>query len=225
MTSVPRQTTQGYFSRVTPRTDEHALRLLCEQGYHLHQTLWRLFAEHGIQQRDFLYRICETGPASYLYVVSQRPPQQSQPLWQVTTKTYAPKLVINQKLVFSLRANPVITRRSLSNAKTARHDVVMDAKVHPDRYANSSDPVRTAGLKWLEERAARCGFRVERLNIDGYRQHKLHKRRGKTPVTFSTLDFDGILTVTDGGLLTQTLFNGLGPAKGFGCGLMLVKPA
>jgi CRISPR system Cascade subunit CasE len=101
----------------------------------------------------------------------------------------------------------------------------MDAKVHPDLYPNSPDPVRAAGLKWLEERAERFGFHVEGLNIDGYRQHKLYKRRSKTPITFSTLDFDGILTVTDSGLLTQTLFNGLGPAKGFGCGLLLVKPA
>jgi len=49
----------------------------------------------------------------------------------------------------------------------------------------------------------------------------LYKKQGR--ITFSTLDFSGILGVTDPGQFRNTLFNGIGPAKGFGCGLMMVK--
>jgi CRISPR system Cascade subunit CasE len=38
------------------------------------------------------------------------------------------------------------------------------------------------------------------------------------PVTF-----EGLLRVTDGNAFVSLLKNGLGPAKAFGCGLMLVK--
>jgi CRISPR system Cascade subunit CasE len=35
--------------------------------------------------------------------------------------------------------------------------------------------------------------------------------------------FEGLLRVTDGNAFVSLLKNGIGPAKAFGCGLMLVK--
>jgi len=45
------------------------------------------------------------------------------------------------------------------------------------------------------------------------------------PATFptSTVDFQGILTVTDPELFRKALYEGLGKSKAFGCGLMLVR--
>jgi CRISPR system Cascade subunit CasE len=37
------------------------------------------------------------------------------------------------------------------------------------------------------------------------------------------MDFRGILTVTDTEKFTDTLMQGLGKAKAFGCGLMLIR--
>ncbi len=42
-------------------------------------------------------------------------------------------------------------------------------------------------------------------------------------IRFSTLDFEGILTVENTNEFTRMLFAGIGPAKAFGCGLMLVR--
>ena len=39
----------------------------------------------------------------------------------------------------------------------------------------------------------------------------------------STLDFSGLLTVTAPEKFLSALYGGIGPAKGFGCGLLLVK--
>ena len=70
------------------------------------------------------------------------------------------------------------------------------------------------------------GFQLHQdsLRVDSYRLHRFHKepRRGK-PVRFSTLEMSGMLTVTDAARLTTTLFNGIGPGKGYGCGLLLVR--
>jgi CRISPR system Cascade subunit CasE len=64
---------------------------------------------------------------------------------------------------------------------------------------------------------------LEVLRVSGYRQYRLLKARGKSPIRFSSLDFDGVLTVTEPDRLCQTLFDGIGPAKAFGCGLLLVR--
>ncbi len=49
------------------------------------------------------------------------------------------------------------------------------------------------------------------------------KRNGGKQVSLSTLEFNGVLTVADPKLFLETLYEGIGPAKGFGCGLMLVR--
>lgn len=49
---------------------------------------------------------------------------------------------------------------------------------------------------------------------------------GKHPATdqFSSVDYTGMLTVTDPGLFLQRLSQGYGKSRAFGCGLMLIKP-
>lgn len=50
---------------------------------------------------------------------------------------------------------------------------------------------------------------------------------GKTPrqlIQFSSVDYTGMLTVTDPGLFLQRLSQGYGKSRAFGCGLMLIKP-
>lgn len=55
---------------------------------------------------------------------------------------------------------------------------------------------------------------------EGYTQH-----RGKADeLRFSSVDFNGELTVADATAFTATLTRGVGHAKAFGCGLLLVKP-
>jgi CRISPR system Cascade subunit CasE len=85
-------------------------------------------------------------------------------------------------------------------------------------------------MAWLKEKEKEFGFFVEdskekpQVRVDGYIQRKLYKGRGTRPITFSTLDFDGALTVTDPDLfVAKCLFTGIGPAKAFGCGLTLVR--
>ena len=43
------------------------------------------------------------------------------------------------------------------------------------------------------------------------------------PDTFNLLDFEGVLTVVEPGLFIDALNIGIGSAKAFGCGLMMVK--
>jgi CRISPR system Cascade subunit CasE len=112
-----------------------------------------------------------------------------------------------------------------------RHDVVMDAKqrlrwkeLHPEERPALNTLAYEAGTTWLASRAETHGFNIApaTLLVDGYRTHTVHRRR-RTPICLSTLDFTGVLTVVDPEKFLSTLYGGIGPAKGFGCGLLLVK--
>ena len=48
--------------------------------------------------------------------------------------------------------------------------------------------------------------------------------RGSNEVTLSTTMYDGALTVTDADRMRAALCQGIGRAKGFGCGLLTVAP-
>ncbi len=117
--------------------------------------------------------------------------------------------------------------------KVIRHDVVMEAKckidyrnLPPEKRPHVATLIHDTGIEWLENKGREFGFAVDRscTRADGYLQHRFLKKRGGKPVTFSTLDFDGFLSVKDPEIFVEKcLFTGIGPAKGFGCGLMLVR--
>jgi CRISPR system Cascade subunit CasE len=219
------------FSRVMPREDlgwsqvEKFMRL---DPYGQHQAVWQLFDLPPGAARTgtaFLFRHEWHGDLPVFYILSRNTPQDRAGLWNIQSKLYTPQLETGDRLHFKLRVNPVVTR----NGK--RHDVVMDAKQRlrwkelcPEERPSLNVLAYEAGTAWLAGRAEKHGFIIApaSLLVDGYRTYTVH-RRGRTPICFSTLGFSGVLTVVDSGKFLSTLYGGIGPAKGFGCGLLLVK--
>lgn len=132
--------------------------------------------------------------------------------------------------------------------KVIRHDVVMQAKKQllaehgyskEAKWADWKDDINKPLLyelvqkhcaEWLDGVAKKHGFEIaltheeepqRKLQVDAYEQNKAGKR--DHTIRFSTVDFSGELLVTDPELFQQALCNGLGHAKAFGCGLMLVR--
>ena len=195
-------------------------------GHHL---IWSLFTEGaGGQERDFLWR--EEGRGAY-YILSRRPPRDRHGLFDVSPpKTFAPELREGDVLTFSLRANPVIRRHDPARGRSAKHDVVMDA-LHPippsARASHRLAEVRTRGLAWLGRQGGSAGFRVSEqgVRVDGYDQHRVARGGGRPPMSFSTVDFEGRLTVEAPLDFLAAIRRGFGSAKGYGCGLMLIRLA
>ncbi len=225
-----------YFSKVLLQGDAANLNelanLAVRDGYRMHQYLWRLFEGDAQQDRDFIFRHEDVSSLPCFYIVSAREPRDKKGLWDIKPKEYSPQLVGGDQLAFRLRANPIVTRSAGMDSKTFRHDVVMDAKnklksdgIPKEQWPSLPELIQDAGFKWLDVRAEKLGFAIQegQVRVDGYRQHRLHKARQSRPIRFSTLEFNGVLTVADPGRFQQTLYEGVGPAKGFGCGLLMVK--
>jgi CRISPR system Cascade subunit CasE len=180
-------------------------------------------------------------------------PEDRSGVWQIEARQYRPDLRAGDRLGFKLRVNPVIlakTERSqeeqqawLKNRqannfkkkdptkKRIRHDVVMDAKlkmdwknISPDQRPTLAQVVYEAGSCWLLGRAEKlgCAFDASTVRVDGHDTWR--QRRGKK-IELSTLEFEGVLRVTESARFLGALLNGIGPAKAFGCGLMLVRRA
>lgn len=224
-----------YFSRITfnPHVDHQQLaRILCNNSYREHQVLWQLFDNDPNTKRDFLYRqVIEHGRVKY-YVLSNRMPVDKTEIWHIDPpKVYDPRLSQGQKLFFMLRVNPVVIATT-ANEKKQRHDVVMQEKKRigykqiPEKERPSLQQlVQQSSIKWLTARMDNNGFSLEpdQVIADGYQQHRNSINKQQHPIRYSTVDFQGILTVTNIDLFRKALFSGIGKSKAFGCGLLLIK--
>ncbi len=224
-----------YFSCISANPSmidpKHLAELVCTDGYCEHQYLWSLFNRDPNAKRDFLFRREQVNGWPRFYMISGRQPDKLDGVWNIERKEYKPKLQVGQKLAFSIRVNPVITRID-DDGKKKRHDVVMNLKKQTNYQVLSRKErppliqlVEQAGLEWLSKRAAKHGFSFEpkAVRIDSYNKIRTGKKRGNTSIRYSTLDFNGLLTVTDTVLFENALFKGIGPAKAFGCGLLLIR--
>lgn len=221
-----------FLSKVTLQSSAQAsleLAKLASNGvYSSHQLLWTLFKE--AQVREFLYRE-EMGPAGKpeFFVLSSTMPVADKTVLSVQSKAFQPQLSSGQRLGFKLRVNPTVCITD-SQGKSKRHDVLMHAKKQPEAKsmtaADLTIVMQHAAHSWIadERRLQSWGVELEALpDMISYEQHK-SKKRGGHNVQFSSVDFQGVLTVKEPELFLAQYAKGFGRAKALGCGLMLIRP-
>lgn len=229
-----------FFSLIapTPGNERDAAHTLLGGPYEEHRWLWRFFPGNADAKRDFLFRRSERDGMVRYHMVSARPPVSPDSAWTVQSREYAPRIAPGTRLQFELRANPVV--RTRRDGKACRDDVVMAEKkrlLHArglDRWADwvgedrpaLYDLVAQTCSSWLCRCGERDGFVLdqEALRVDAYQNHTEKRQLPRERrLRFSSVDFAGVLTVTDTDRLHEALVHGIGPAKAFGCGLLLVR--
>lgn len=195
-----------------------------QPGHHL---VWSLFADDTDRKRDFLWR--DETRAGVFLILSARHPEDRHGLFEIDEpKPFKPALEPGDRLRFSLRANPVVRRRHPSHRRSVKHDVVMDAlRSHAkgERAVQRFETIREQGFAWLDRQGTKSGFRIDSADVavDGYEQHRIARRGSAPAMLYSSLDFEGVLTVSDPDMLLPAISQGFGAAKAYGCGLMLIR--
>jgi CRISPR system Cascade subunit CasE len=214
-------------------------------AYTDHQLLWQFFPAPPGTARDFLFRRMDAAGNRRIpmfYCVAPRAPVAPHPAWRVEARPYAPALRAGEELRFEVRINPVSAHKR-ANGKSQRDDVVMHAKKAimqrhgaarwaevpaADRTPLYQLAAQTVGA-WFHGAdgsgglLARHGLRMlGGLQVDGYRQHEFARGGGK-PARVSTVDLSGLVQVVEPMAAVRALLGGIGHAKGFGCGLLLVR--
>lgn len=212
-----------FFSRVTLQPS--ALPTAMAEKWHRaevyasHQWLWQLFTQDD--RRRFLFREDRSVGVCRFYLLSSCAPRQDHSLFRVETKPWRPRLQAGMTLAFSLRANPVVMRQR------QRSDVLMDAKYRARQEGLGGEALwprqQQAASDWLARQGKQCGFEVEACRVDGYQRHQCHKPGQPHPIRFSSVDFEGLLRVTDAERFAQSVNQGVGKSRALGCGLLLLR--
>lgn len=187
--------------------------------YDWHDCLWQLFPEDREAKRDFLFRVeqAPVGQAAHILMQSEREPMPiAQDARLADKRDYPLLLREGQRLRFLLVANPV---------KTCK-----DQGEHP-RLNKKGEP-KNCRLPLLKEEEQRAWLErkiqgAARLEALALRPHPplYFRKKGDAPGKIIAVTFEGVLAVEEPNTLRSLIARGIGPAKGFGCGLMSVAKA
>ncbi len=214
-------------------------------GHHL---VWTLFGDDPARKRDFLWREDEQGR---FYILSSRLPEDRLGLFTVDPpRSFAPELRPGDRLRFALRVNATVARRTTDDRSRGKpRDVVMHALHLAGVPSGARAGARAALLDevargWLAARGAKHGFALspaasrddrdeeawessprDPFRVIGYRAMRIPRGAGAAPMRIGVLDLEGELVVDDPAKLVARIVTGFGRARGFGCGLMLIRRA
>ena len=189
--------------------------------YGVHRQLWRMFPgearetrKNGEEPRQgFLFRVEESRPGRFarLLVQSRRPPTGVPDLVLVGTRQVNPQPQVGQRLAFLVTANPIKTITDTERGQ---------------KPGKKSDKCRIPLIREEEQREwlirkLKGAAEVGAVTIQVH--PPLYFRKGNRAGKLVTVTYEGMLQVIDADTLSALLENGIGPAKGFGCGLMLVR--
>jgi CRISPR system Cascade subunit CasE len=199
-----------WLSQIHVGKDE-AARLRLNDTYAWHQRLWQVFSDTGEQERSFLFRIDDRHHRFRVLLLSPgAPSEQGWGTWQ--SKEVAPSFLQHDCYYFQLRANPTVKRVTRGDngerKKNGRRTAIYDA----------------GGLRdWIERKAIQSGFELLSFTSDPPIPYFFVKKghRGK----HIAVDFKGSLRVTNQERFERAFSKGIGPAKSFGFGLLMLQPA
>jgi len=199
----------SYLSQIHVGKAEAAV-LRLHDSYAWHRRLWLAFPGRDGETRSFLFRVDDKHDAFRILLLSPHPPApQAWGAWQVAEVRSS--FLAHERYLFQVRANPTVKRfvfdEAMALKKNGRRTGIYDQE---------------GLLGWLQRKAAHSGFEVLECcpgpPIHGY--FVKDGRRGK----HIGVDFKGVLRVTDRGAFERAFRAGVGPAKAFGFGLLMLRP-
>lgn len=219
-----------YLSKMALNPARRGGRFLLGNPQAMHAAVMASFPPADTEGQRVLWRIDRMEHDVNVYVVSPTEPDFShlieQAGWATSTwqtRDYLPlldRVAADQQWAFRLQANPV-KQSAVGESKGKRL-----AHVTPDQQ-----------IAWLKQREAQNGFSIVESS-DGsafvqvnsktkttFGRRDPNLQGTKSAVTLVRAQFDGLLTVTDAGLFRNTLTQGIGRAKAYGCGLMTIAKA
>ena len=191
-----------HLSRITLGKSQ-AAQLNLSDAYAWHQKLWEAFPGHDGERREFLFRVDDAGRDFRVFLLST--PEPAPPSWGYwEPKKVAESFLAHDGYRFQLRANPTM-RRSSDRRRLAIY---------------SENGLRD----WIQRKARQHGFQLqgETLLVGApIDEFFVKKGRGGKHVS---VDFQGALAVTDRDAFRDAFTNGIGSAKAFGFGLLMLQP-
>lgn len=194
-----------------------AVRRHLHDSYRWHRAVWEAFPGHESDPRQFLTRLDSIRDRFRLYIVSDWEPQR--PAWwpegesHWRTRQIHKSFFFHKQYGFQLCANPT------------RKVVKLDPSGKPTKNGRR-EPLRTREelAQWIVRKGQQGGFSpaLDTLRIVPLGRRWFQRKGGDG--THSAVDYKGVLEVCDPQKFIDAFRRGIGPAKGFGFGLLLLAP-
>jgi CRISPR system Cascade subunit CasE len=194
-----------------------AARLRLRDSYDWHQAVWKAFPDRDGKQRDFVTRLDSRRDGFRLLIVS--PAEPVQPDWCPSdtggwkTKPIPEAYFTRRRYAFQLCANP--TKKV--------------SKLTPDGSLTKNGrrvPLRTREelVAWLSRKAEHGGFTLDEGTLRTFpRGRSYFEKKGQRGM-HSAVEFEGVLNVNEPTEFYETFTRGIGSAKAFGFGLLVIAP-
>jgi len=187
--------------------------------YQFHQALWKLFPGYENAERDFLFRVeqFQSGVGAQVLLQSAIRPvgNEQTPLLLAQPREFVLNVPNGQSLRFRLRANPIKTIKDNSKGTVEKKGKTFTKTVRVPLLHEDQQQA------WLE-RKLQDFAQLETLVVQPEPITYFRKAKESRSGKIQTVLFDGIMTVTDPTEFESQVFQGIGPAKAFGCGLLSI---
>ncbi|MEU1276430.1 type I-E CRISPR-associated protein Cas6/Cse3/CasE [Streptomyces sp. NPDC005799] len=243
-----------YLSKITLNTRRHDTLALLSNPHRLHATILGGLTVQPVTERVLWRLDRKTPHLAEVLVLTESRPswqnllqQADSPGGEALIADYTPlleRIVLGRDFAFRLRANPVQCLQQPikpSENQKMRMNAASDTQ---SRQRGFRVAYRTADqqIQWLLTRAERHGFTIPTVettpgidfgipsvpapavSLIARETLRFRKRSGSSPITLSTVTFQGQLRVTRPDDLRAALLKGIGPAKGYGQGLLTLAP-
>lgn len=202
---------------------DNAIELGIRDNYQWHKKIWEFFPNNKNIKRDYLSRIDNFDRAFLIWILSHTKPDC--PVWldpdSLSTKPISDSFLSHSKYAFDIIANPTKSLTSSEKSKRGKRVSIIkkdelrewiERKGVSRSLDQNGKPV-SGGFKIIDEKPLEIG-----------RMYENYFKKGEHTGFHGGVKFKGFLEVTDPVAFKQTFYKGIGGAKGFGFGLMLLAP-
>lgn len=207
-----------HLTQVTVDYATAARHKFCD-SYAWHRAVWKAFPGRDRELRDFLTRLDQRPDGFRLLIVSPEPPMR--PDWcprdpeSWKTKPIPAAYFTRRRYAFQLCANPT---------KKIRKELPDGSRTKNGRRV----PLRTREelVAWIQRKGDEGGFTVDEATLRTFSRGREYFEKTKNGQSglHSAVEFAGVLTVTDPAEFHKSFTVGIGSAKAFGFGLLVIAP-
>lgn len=185
--------------------------------YDWHQAVWKAFPGRDGEPRKFLTRLDQRRDSFRLLILS--PEQPVRPDWCPSgpeswkTKPIPATYFTCNRYAFQLCANPT---KKVSKERSDGSLTKNGRRVPLQK--------REELVEWIKRKGDQSGFTVDETTLRTFSRGREHFDKKGQPGLHSAVEFEGVLTVTDPAEFHRAFTLGIGSAKAFGFGLLVIVP-
>ncbi|HAJ79919.1 MAG TPA: type I-E CRISPR-associated protein Cas6/Cse3/CasE [Fibrobacteres bacterium] len=194
-----------------------------QNPYNWHQQLWDLFPEES-SRRNKIKREKEAKdekaefPAYFLFRIEKSTPGQGAVLL-----IQSPAKPIENGTIKIMKGPGELTYNNISESATVKFSLTANPTKMKSSDRNRVPHIGEQNLiNWLNEKIAGFGKLDGEILVTPV--HPIYFRKGNNAGKINPVTFEGKMKILEIAAFKKTAFAGIGPAKAFGCGLLLVKP-